>query len=268
MYPVIFSLGPFTVLGLRIPAITIYSYGVMMALGFMGGAAVTARMMRRKGMDPDWAWSLVVWAAVGGLVGARMLSIADDWQGFLSAPLSSLFSGSGFVWYGGLFGGVAAATAFIFKHRLSWPLVVDCAAPGLALGQALGRIGCQLAGDGDWGRPTSLPWGMRYPNAINHYWDNWLAASGLPADVRVHPTPLYESAAYLAAFLVLRSLGGGERRPGDLFSWYLILVCGARFAVEFVRINPPWFFGFSQAQVISVLLVALGAANLWRGARG
>ena len=127
---------------------------------------------------------MVLWAAVGGLVGARILAIVDDWSGFVSDPLHSIFSGSGFVFYGGLIGGFIAVSWTIRRHGLPWLQTVDCIAPGLVLAQGIGRIGCQLAGDGDWGSETTLPWGMAYPNAIV----GW----PYPPGVRVHPAPLYE----------------------------------------------------------------------------
>jgi len=118
----------------------------------------------------------------------------------------------------------------------------------------LRRLGCQLAGDGDWGRETTLPWGMAYPNAIVG-WD-------YPPGVRVHPTPLYEFAAYTAVFLFLWSIRTRPLRDGTLFWLYLVLACGARFAIEFIRINPPFALGLTQAQVTSLALVAIGAWQL------
>jgi phosphatidylglycerol:prolipoprotein diacylglycerol transferase len=243
MYPVLFHLGP----------LTIYSYGLMMAIAFLTAGYLAGKELTRKGLNGELASALVFWAAVGGLVGARVFAIFDDWSGFVADPIHSLFSGAGFVWYGGLFGGFAAVTWSIRRHRLPWLVTVDCIAPGLALAHAIGRIGCQLAGDGDWGRETSLPWGMAYPNAIVgwHY----------PPGVRVHPAPLYEMTLYALVFVFLWAIRTRPHPNGTLFWWYLVLAPAARFMVEFVRINPPVVFGLTEAQVISVILVAIGT---WR----
>jgi phosphatidylglycerol:prolipoprotein diacylglycerol transferase len=249
MYPVLFHLGP----------LTIYSYGLMMAIAFLSAGYLTGKELTRKGLNGEVASTLVFWAAVGGLVGARLFAIFGDWSGFVADPIHSLFSGAGFVWYGGLLGGCAAVTWSIRRHRLPWLVTVDCIAPGLALAHGIGRIGCQLAGDADWGSETSLPWGMAYPNAIVgwHY----------PPGVRVHPAPLYEMALYVLVFTFLWTIRTRRYPNGTLFWWYLVLAPAARFVVEFVRINPPAVFGFTEAQVISVILVAIGA---WRliAARG
>jgi phosphatidylglycerol:prolipoprotein diacylglycerol transferase len=250
MHPVILHLGP----------ITIYSYGLMMALAFLTAGYLTGKELTRKGLNGELASTIVLWAAVGGLVGSRVLAIIDDWSGFLAAPFHSIFSGAGFVWYGGLVGGFLAVTWVIRRNGLPWAATMDCIAPGLALAHGIGRIGCELAGDGDWGRETTLPWGMTYPNAIVG-WD-------YPPGVRVHPAPLYEMLAYTAIFGILWSISKRPHRDGAVFWWYLLLAPAARFVIEFIRINPPIFFGLSQAQLISLALVAIGAWKLVLGPAG
>jgi len=257
VYPVIFSIGP----------ITVYSFGVMLALAFLAAGQALGRELARKGMDPELASSMVLWAAVGGLGGSRLLSIFDDWEGFLAHPLAFIFTGAGFVFYGGLLGGFLAVTLFIRARRLSWLRVSDSIAPGLALGQAIGRVGCLLAGDGDWGTPTTLPWGMRYPNAIIG-WDSWVRTNGLPLDVRVHPAPIYETLGYGAVFLVLWSMRRTRQPDGMILWWYLLLSATVRFLVEFVRINPKVAFGLTEAQWISLALIALATVLIWRSTDG
>jgi phosphatidylglycerol:prolipoprotein diacylglycerol transferase len=244
MHPVILRLGP----------LTIYSYGLMMAIAFLVAAYLTGKELTRKGLNGELASSMVFWAAVGGLVGARIFAIFDDWNGFLTDPLHTLFSGAGFVWYGGLIGGFLAVSWTIRTNHLPWLTTVDCIAPALALGHAIGRIGCELAGDGDWGRETTLPWGMAYPNAIV----GW----NYPPGVRVHPTPLYEVLAYTLVFAFLWSIRKRAQPQGTLFWWYLVLASTARFAIEFVRINPHIVAGLSEAQLISIAFVAIGSWKL------
>ncbi len=249
----IFSIGP----------ITVYSFGVMLALAFLAAGNVLGRELARKGMDPELASSMLLWAAIGGLGGSRLLSMVEDWRGFLAHPLSFIFTGAGFVFYGGLIGGFITVSVVIWRHRLPWLKVVDCIAPSLAVGQAIGRIGCQLAGDGDWGTATTLPWGMRYPNAIIG-WDEWVRASGLPADVRVHPAPVYETIGYTLAFLALWSMRRSRQPDGMMLWWYFVLSGTVRFLVEFVRVNPRIAFGLTEAQYISLALIVTGTILIWR----
>ena len=255
MYPVILSFGP----------ITVYSFGVMLAIAFLTAGSLLGRELARKGMDPELASSMVLWAAVGGLVGSRVLSLVEDWRGFVADPLAFVFTGAGFVFYGGLIGGFATVSGLIWRRGLRWLRVSDAIAPSIAIGQSIGRIGCLLAGDGDWGMPTTLPWGMRYPNAIIG-WDAWVRENGLPVDVRVHPAPIYETLAYGAVFVALWSMRR-DRPDGVIIWWYLVLSGGVRFLVEFVRINPPVALGLSEAQWISLVLIALGSVLIWRASR-
>jgi phosphatidylglycerol:prolipoprotein diacylglycerol transferase len=253
VHPVIFSIGP----------ITVYSFGVMLALAFLAAGNVLGRELARKGIDPEFASSMVLWAAVGGLGGSRLLSIIGDWPEFLDHPLAFIFTGAGFVFYGGLLGGFMTVSLFIRRRHLSWLRVSDAIAPGLAIGQSIGRIGCLLAGDGDWGTPTTLPWGMRYPNAIIG-WDSWVHANGLPLDVRVHPAPIYETLGYGAVFLVLWSMRRARHRDGMVLWWYLLLSGTVRFLVEFVRINPRLAFGLTEAQWTSLALIVAATVLIWR----
>ncbi len=255
MHPIIVSFGP----------VTVYSFGVMLALAFLAAGNVLGRELARRGMDPDFASSFVLWAAVGGLVGSRLLSIFDDWHAFVAHPLAFIFTGAGFVFYGGLLGGFLTVSFVIWSRGLSWLRVADCIAPGLAIGQAIGRIGCLLAGDGDWGTPTTLPWGMSYPNAIIG-WDDWLKANGLPPETLVHPAPIYETLGYGLVFLVLWQMRRSRHPDGMILWWYLLLSATVRFLVEFVRVNPRLAFGLSQAQFISLGLIAVATILIWRTA--
>jgi len=244
MYPVLLHLGP----------LTIYSFGLMMAIAFLTGTYFTGQELTRRGLNGEAASGMVFWAAVGGLAGARVFSIAEDWGHFVSDPVHFLFSGAGFVWYGGLIGGCIAVSWSIYRHQLPWLTTVDCIAPALVLAHAIGRVGCQLAGDGDWGRETTLPWGMAYPHAIIG-WDK-------PPGVYVHPAPLYECLAYTSIFLFLWSIRKRALPPGTLFWWYLVLASAARFLIEFVRVNNRVVLGLTTAQLISIMLIAIGGWKL------
>jgi phosphatidylglycerol---prolipoprotein diacylglyceryl transferase len=246
MYPELLHLGP----------LTIYSYGVMMAVAFLVSSWVLGKALERQGKDSALSSTLVLWAAVGGLIGARLLFIVERLPEFLADPRSLIFTGAGFTWYGGLIGGVIAVSWCVRHHNLSWPEIMDAVAPAIALGHGIGRIGCHLAGDGDWGPPTTLPWGVAYTEAIV----GWR----FPPGVYVHPTPLYEVATYGVIFWLLWNRHAAPHKPGAVFWEYLLLAGTARFLIEFVRVNTPVVFGLSQAQLVSVLIAAVGVIMLAR----
>ena len=225
------------------------TFGIFFALNFVAWGAMAARRFRELGRSEDLAYELVFAALGGGLVGAKLYWAVDN--GELSA--SGLFSGSGLTWYGGLFGGAIAVIAWA-KWRGVFTLgLLDIAGIGLPLGYAVGRIGCQVSGDGDYGEPSSLPWAMGYPDGV------------VPTDpgVEVHPTPLYEALSMgLLAFVLWRLRDAV--RPGGLFALYLLFGGIERFLVEFVRRNEAAVGGLTTAQLISIAMAVGGA--LWLAA--
>ncbi len=242
MVPVLIEIGP----------VSLFSFGATLALAFLVGGVVLSGELERRGLSRDLASGILWWAAIGGIMGSRVLSLANDWSALLADPLGQLFGGAGFVWYGGLLGGFAAVTVFVWRNDVPWSPVVDAITPGLVLGHAIGRVGCQLAGDGDWGPPSTLPWAMAYPLAIVG-WPH-------PPGVRVHPAPLYESLAYCLIFFALIRISRDpwRRPPGFVTASYLALSGVARFLIEGVRIEPRVLWGLSEAQVIAVMSVVIG----------
>lgn len=266
MIPVILKMGP----------LTIYSYGLMMALGFLAADLVIALECKRRGIPRDFASTLIVWGAIAGIIGSRLLDVMNNLPLYLADPKAILFSGSGFVWYGGLAGGIAAVYFVARRFSVRFLTTADMCAPALAIGQAIGRIGCQLSGDGDWGLPSKLPWAMAYPHAIV----GWNAATVLKLDshgqlvagfhsgVRVHPAPIYETILYAGVFIVLWSLRRKIDVEGRLFYLYLMLAGASRFVVEFIRVNPRILLGLSEAQLIAILMMVTGlVAWRWSGGR-
>lgn len=247
MYPILFKFGP----------ITIYSFGAFMALAALTAAWVVHGDLKRRGCNPELASSFVFAAAIGGLVGARLLFIVEEWNNFLVAPMNYIFTGAGFTWYGGFLGGVVAVSWVARKNKIPWLVAADIAAPALAIAYGVGRLGCHFAGDGDWGRVTSVPWGVEYTNAIIGWVDPNTGIS-YPPGTRVHPTPIYEFIESVIAFSILRALRNKNYAPGTLAWLYLILSGFARFVVEFWRINPPLALGLSEAQWFSLALMACG----------
>lgn len=270
MIPVLFQLGP----------ITIYSYGLMMALGFVAADLMLTAECGRRGIKSEYGSSLVVWGAIGGLIGARLWDVWDNFPIYAAHPASIIFSGSGFVWYGGLTGGFIAVCLAARRYRIPFLTTMDMAAPAVLIGHAFGRMGCQLSGDGDWGLPTKMPWGMAFPHAIVG-WNSQSVlklnshdqlVSGFYPGVRVQPTPIFEAILYVAiAAFLLWGMRTRKWAQGQVFYLFLILSGAARFVVEFWRINPRVLWGLTEYQLFSIFMMAVGtilyAISLSRAAK-
>jgi phosphatidylglycerol:prolipoprotein diacylglycerol transferase len=253
MYPVLFTVGP----------LTIYSLGVLWALGALAAAWIVHLELKQYGYDPEIATSVVTAAAIGGLVGARLLFILEEWESFTHAPFDFIFSGAGFSWYGGLFGGALAAAWVFQRNKLPLAQAADIAAPALAMGYGIGRIGCFLAGDATWGKVTDVPWAMAFPKAVSG-WADPVTGVPYPPGVRVHPTQLYELVQSVFVFAILWVLRKRQYPPGTIFYLYLVLAGSMRFIVEFWRANPIVGLGMTEYQWISLTLVALGLLQVLR----
>jgi phosphatidylglycerol:prolipoprotein diacylglycerol transferase len=163
--------------------VTLQTFGIAFALAFIAAGALVGRRLRELGKPTDWAYEIILAALVGGLVGARVDFIAENYSAVKDDLLGNILSGSGLVWYGGAIGGAIGVTLWAWWRRmLNIGLLDICAAP-LALGYAIGRIGCQVSGDGDYGKAWNGPWAMAYPHGTK------------PIDTPVHPTPNYETVA-------------------------------------------------------------------------
>lgn len=239
---------------IHIGGLTLQTFGICFALAFIAAGAVVGRRLKEWGKPIDWAYEIILSGLVGGVVGARLYFIADNFDDVKHDLLGNLFSGSGLVWYGGAIGGALGVGIWAWRRGMFDATLLDlCAAP-LALGYAIGRIGCQLSGDGDYGRPWDGPWAMAYPNGT------------VPTKVTVHPTPIYETLAMsLLAYLLWRLRD--RYRPGVLFAVYLTLAGLERLLVEFIRRNPDVALGLTQAQLISVGMMAVGTAWIIGAAR-
>ncbi len=240
MYPILLHVGDFT----------LYSYGAFVALAFIAGGIAASRLLRRLGFDPGLGISLAVAAAVGGFVGARVYWLAEHWSEVRPDVLHHALAGAGFTWYGGLLGGAAAVIGVALFKRLSLGLAANVMAPAVALGYAVGRIACQFAGDGTYGRPSDLPWAMSYPRGA------------MPTTVRVQPTPVYETLSMLVVFLILYRLARRPQPGWYVFAWFLVLSGVERFAIEFLRRNPVFAAGLTPPQWFALAGVILGGVML------
>jgi len=232
MYPTIFRIGIFDVT----------SFGVMVAIGALVGLWVFGRELARSGL-PTSGSDAAMAGVFGGLAGAKLLWVAEHVG---EEPFRDLlFSRGGMSWFGGFAGGVLTALVFMWRMRLPIVPMLAASTPALAIGHAIGRIGCFLVGD-DYGRPSSLPWAVAFPKGLP------------PTDVPVHPTQLYEMAAlFIVAWLLIR-----WRRRGVpdaiVIGRYLVLVGAIRFAIEFIRVNQRLVGPFTLAHMIAAALAIVG----------
>jgi phosphatidylglycerol:prolipoprotein diacylglycerol transferase len=288
---------------LHIWRLTVPTFGLMVASAMLAAYFLLRAEIARRGLAPDrnaassLAELFIAVPSLAGIVGAKLYHELQSPAEFFAHPFRQLVSPYGFAWFGGLLAGFGAFVWLAASHKIPLLEIVDAGSPAAALGYGVGRIGCFLSGDGDYGIPTSLPWGMSFPNGL------------VPTDQRVHPTPLYEFVAACAIAWWLWRLGAkqiaalkqnatanhaaaktasksgiargagpateklkvpqGTLRPsnfpaGAIFSAYLVLTGAERFLIEFIRINPRSFLGMSNAQAASVLSMIAGAALWWR----
>jgi phosphatidylglycerol:prolipoprotein diacylglycerol transferase len=225
--------------------LTIQTFGICFAVGFLAAAGVIGRRFRELGEPAEWTWELTFSVLVGGLVGARLDYLIENWDKVHNDLLGNLFSGSGLIWYGGVIGGATGAVLWARRRDwLGWQLP-DLACIPLALGYAIGRCGCQLSGDGDYGIKSDVPWAMAYPKGT------------VPTDVKVHPTPVYETLAMGIVALVLWNFRD-RLTGGRLFALYLVLAGTERFLVEFIRRNDAVALGLTLPQLLSVAMIVGG----------
>ncbi len=255
---------------LHLGPLTIPTFGLMVATGLLVAAYVLqADFNRRRGqlqkyispknagieVAKDEGFLIIGIAGLAGLVGARLYHVLESPRELIASP-SVLIGRFGFAWFGGFLGGFVALAILAKRFRIPLLEFLDMCSPAAAVGYAIGRIGCLLSGDGDYGVPTSLPWGMSFPNGV------------VPTIEHVHPTPLYEFFIWLAIGAILWRLGkralSGAGPKGEVFCGYLILTGIARFLIEFIRINPRSFFGLSNAQTASLVSIVAGAILFWR----
>jgi phosphatidylglycerol:prolipoprotein diacylglycerol transferase len=264
--------------------ITLPTFGLMVATAMICAFFVMRADLKRRGIEIE-AETLVAVPSLAGMIGAKLYHVLESPRELFADPIGQLFTSYGFAWFGGLIAGIAAFIYLGYRFRIPLLTLFDAASPGAALGYGIGRIGCLLSGDGDYGIPSTLPWAMSFPNGV------------VPTIQRVHPTPIYEFlAAALIAWLLWRVGASQARTPirapgektdsksrkaerelrcridgaagrirpaGTVFAAYMIFTGIARFLVEFIRINPRSFFGMTNAQTASLASVILGAALLW-----
>jgi phosphatidylglycerol---prolipoprotein diacylglyceryl transferase len=262
MCPRLFQIGPFTV----------YGYGLMLALGFIIGSFLLVSEFKRRKLDPNTANNVTLIALIAGVAGSKILSILENWSSFVLDPIGTAFSPTGLTYYGGFI--LAAFSIYLYgkKKGIKFFTIADAISPGLILGYGIARIGCHLAGDGDYGFPTTLPWGTNYSNgtyppsaAFRDFPEITSQFPGgiVPNNIPCHPTPIYEFIICALICWFLWSIRKKTTQTGKLFMIYLMLAGMERFIIEFLRPNPRFILGLSEAQLISLVIIALGFIG-WR----
>lgn len=258
MHPVLFHFG----------SITIYTYGVLVATGVVLGLWYARRQAPRAGLDPEKTWNMGIYAVLMALLLAKVWLVFSAWDYYVAHP-RDIFSiatfESGGTFYGGVLGAVLTVVLYSVVQKMSLLSVLDTFSAALPLGHAIGRLGCFAAGC-CYGKPTALPWGVRFTNPAA------AQIAGTPLDVRLHPTQLYEAAAELVNFTVLGWAGGRQRFKGQLLGTYLLLYGAERGTIEFFRGDPGRTMlshdSISLMQIVSLGLIATGAFLWYRGLRG
>jgi len=255
VYPELFSIGP----------VTVYSYGVLLAVSYLVGLRLAMWRAKRWGLEANRVLDLGIYIIIAALIGAKALLLVVDFDQFRQSPAELLsLARSGGVFYGGLIVAVLVAFWYIHRHGMAFWTTCDVFAPGIALGHVTGRLGCFAAGC-CYGRPTTLPWGITFHNPLA------AANVGTPLGVSLHPTQLYEAGAEL---LILLLLLGTERRgkqfSGRTFWLYMLLYAVSRYIIEFYRGDPRGeMLGMSTSQFISVVLAPLSVVMLiWLSRQG
>lgn len=251
MYPKLIEIGSF-----YLP-----TYGVLVALGFLAGLAATVKLAKRAGLNSELITNLAVYVALSGMLGAKLFMIGFDWQDYAANP-GRIFSfetlQAAGVFQGGLI--LALITAVFYMRAQGLPVLCtsDIFAPGVALGHAIGRLGCFAAGC-CWGVECDLPWAVTFHDPVAH------ALTNVPLEVGLHPTQLYESGAEAVLFWFLFSLAKKAHSPGRVIGLYLVLSSAMRFGIEYLRVHQqPLTAGLSLTQWISLGLGIAGVALLAR----
>jgi phosphatidylglycerol---prolipoprotein diacylglyceryl transferase len=256
MYPELFKIGPFTV----------YSFGLMLGIAFVISSYLLTKEIERRNLTPNLATEVTLLAIIFGIIGSKLFYLFENWDLFINNPIGQTFSPGGLTFYGGLILAIIAIWIHVKRKNIPFLFIADAASPSLAIAYGIGRIGCHLAGDGDYGIPTNLPWGTNYEHGTvppslmfrgseiaKHY-----PGGIVPDNTPLHPTPIYEFLIMFLIFWILWKLRKKDWADGRLFMLYFIMAGLERFSVEFIRLNDRLLFGLTEAQLISVMLIIVG----------
>jgi phosphatidylglycerol:prolipoprotein diacylglycerol transferase len=283
MIPVLFEIG----------SLKVYSYGLMLGISFLLGSYILSGELKRKGLDARLGGTITTFAIIFGIAGAKILFLIENWSDFIKDPAGMAFSAGGLTWYGGFILAMTVVYFYLRAKKVPFLKVWDGLGLALIIAYGVGRVGCHLSGDGDYGPPTKLPWGTIYAQGtakptyqLGEYFErnpdarlqwNYDSLRVLPAGVDrlghrynrfdevtpLHPTPLYELVLGIVGFAILWSMRKKASPDGMLFMMYLMLASVFRFTVEFWRLNSRVWQGLSEAQVLAILLFVIGLTGAY-----
>ena len=267
MYPVIIDFGIINIFGFEFH-LAIYSFGLMLVVAFYSCYFFLNYDLKLLGYEEKLSSDIIFWAAVGGILGAKIYYLLENFDRVINSyePMNMIFSGAGLVFLGGLMGSTICVSFILKKNKVPWLTFANIIGPLIFLGYAIGRLGCFLVGD-DYGIPSSLPWAISFPNGIPPTTTNtfsdlypWIDISAYdPGVITVHPTQLYEAIICFILFLILWKYRKSTKIKDILFFLYLFLAGVERFFIEFIRTNQKYVFElFSGAQVISIMMIIIG----------
>jgi len=260
VHPRLFTVPAFDLLGRNVGPLVMPTYGILLVLGMLAGLWIVTRQARKAGLVPDTISDMAVYAIIAGLIGAKVLLLVVEWPFYSRNPreLLSLFQ-SGGVFYGGLLGAIPVAFWYARRHRLDGWKTADVLAPGVAVGQAVGRLGCFMAGC-CYGRPTDVPWAVTFTDLYAN------RNVGTPLDTPLHPTQIYESLACFLILGILLWMAPRKRFHGQVVLAYVTLYAVARFVIE--RFRGDAIRGFvlggrlSTSQAIAIAMIVAVALVL------
>lgn len=291
MIPVLFRIPAFKLFGTQIGPITINSFGLMLGLSALVGSYILGRELPKRKINPQIAGTVTVVGLLTGIIGAKILHLIENWEMFVAKPLTA-FSPSGLTWYGGFALGILSVILYVKSKGIPVLRFLDALGVALVVAYGVGRIGCHLAGDGDYGVPTTLPWGTIYAQGtakpsemLQEFFDRnpderefWKYDSlrtilagvddlGRPYFkfdelTPCHPTPVYELLLGIIGYAFLITLWRPGFPDGALFMVYLLIASVFRFTVEFLRLQPKLVLGLSEAQLIGIGLFFFGVIGL------
>ncbi len=253
MYPILFKLGPFNLFGITLGPIFIYTYGLMVALGFLGAIISSVKLAKRENIEEETVMDICLWILIFSIAGARILYILLNFSYYIEKPLEifQVYKG-GLVFYGGFVAGILTCIWYTYKHKLAIWKIGDILAPGIAFGQSLGRIGCFFRGC-CFGEETTLPWGITFP-------DDSLASYLYGSHHHIHPTQIYEALINISIFIFLWFYTKRKKFDGQIFCLYAILYAFGRFLVEGLRgdIERGFISFLSTSQVFALVFFISG----------
>ncbi|MCE1189530.1 MAG: prolipoprotein diacylglyceryl transferase [Ignavibacteria bacterium] len=262
MMPELFRIGP----------LPVYSFGFMLAVSIIIANYILSKEFKRSNIPEDSASVITLLSVLLGIAGSKLFYLFEDWDNFLIHPVSVIFNPGGLTFFGGFI--LASLGIYIYARIIKVPFlrIADLTSPSLALAYGIGRIGCHLAGDGDYGIPSSLPWACNYEKGVvppSYMFRGSEIAKAFPHGVvpdntPLHPTPIYEFLGAVVIFAILWKLRKKLSQNGAIFSVYLILTGVARLLVEFLRLNQKLMFGLTEAQLISAACIAAGIFGLYK----